>query len=353
MRNFFCTGILMPSHEQPTVAIVILNWNGLSHLQRFLPSVLASTYAQAQVVLADNASSDASVECVQENFPSVRIIRNAVNGGYTGGYNEALKNVEADIFVLLNNDVEVEPGWIEPVVKKMLENEKAGICQPKIRSLNEPSKFEYAGACGGWIDRNFYPFARGRIFDQCEEDAGQYDEPQQCFWASGAALFIKSDLYKKLGGLDESFFAHMEEIDLCWRAQKLGYEVWCIPQSVVYHLGGGTLPKSDRKVYLNYRNNLIMAYKNLSPGERFWKVPLRMSLDAIAVLQSFTGKEPLFKPVLKAHLAFYKWIFRDQKRSLFTSQQQGADIKGVYKGSVVFDYFVRRKRRFSEIVKSR
>ena len=249
----------------PSVAIVILNFNGRNYLEKFLPSVIASTYPNKRIIVADNASSDDSIAFIQNNFPSVEIIALDKNYGFAGGYNEALSKIESDYYILLNSDVEVTPGWIEDMITLMEADKNIAACQPKILSFYNKNYFEHAGACGGWIDALGYAFARGRIFDICEEDKGQYNTNQKVFWATGAALCIRAKCFHEMGGFDAHLFAHMEEIDLCWRLQRKGYAVYCCPSSVVYHVGGGTLPKTNsRKTYLNFRNNLIILFKNLS-----------------------------------------------------------------------------------------
>lgn len=227
----------------PSVAIVILNWNGKDYLNKFLPFLLASTYSNARVIVADNASTDGSVDFIQQHFPGVEIINHPFNKGFAKGYNKALQKIESDYYVLLNSDVEVTPGWIEPVIALMETDKKIAACQPKVLAYDNRHLFEYAGASGGWIDSLGYPFSRGRVFDELEEDKGQYDDAVPCFWASGAALFVRAEAYHEMGGLDEYFFAHQEEIDFCWRLQLAGYKVFVQPASVVYHIGGGTLPK--------------------------------------------------------------------------------------------------------------
>ncbi len=245
-------------------AVVILNWNGKKFLEEFLPSVIKYSSDAADIIVADNASEDDSVDFLKKNFPQVKIILNEQNYGFAEGYNKALSKVEAKYYILLNSDIEVSKDWIEPVISCMEKDEKIGACQPKIRSLHEPEMFEYAGASGGFIDKLGYPFCRGRLFHTLEKDNGQYDDKKEVFWATGACLFVRSDLYNKLGGLDSDFFAHMEEIDYCWRLKNYGYKVYVCPESIVYHVGGGTLPKAPYcKTYLNFRNNLTLLYKNL------------------------------------------------------------------------------------------
>lgn len=336
---------------KPTVAIVILNYNGRHYLEQFLPSVFSSTYSNYQVFVADNASTDDSLSFLQEWFPAVQIIRLAQNYGFAKGYNKALGQVKADYYVLLNSDVEVEPSWIEPVIELMEASERVGACQPKILMYQDRGRFEYAGAAGGWLDALGYPFARGRIFDYCERDRGQYDTPEPVFWASGAALFVRAALFHQLGGLDESFFAHQEEIDFCWRLQLAGWRVMACPASQVYHVGGGTLPKgNERKVLLNFRNNLIMLTKNLPPAEAFWKISVRILLDAVSAWKSlFDGEATYFIAIAEAHWGFAKWFFGKRKGSVFPARR-GRVRDGWYSGSIVWKHFVNGKKRFSDVV---
>lgn len=268
------------------VSVVILNWNGEDMLRRFLPSVVASvSQGMGEVCVADNASTDASCELVEKEFPSVRLIRLDRNYGFADGYNQALKQVEADYVVLLNSDVEVSDGWLEPMIAYMDEHPKVAGCQPKLLSYRQRDHFEYAGASGGFIDRYGYPFCRGRIFEEVEEDKGQYDEVIPVFWATGAALMVRLEVYRKVGGLDGRFFAHMEEIDLCWRLRSRGYKLVCLPCSKVYHVGGATLKKENpHKTFLNFRNNLLMLYKNLPEHELVSVMRVRNCLDYLAVL---------------------------------------------------------------------
>ena len=254
------------------VAVVILNWNGQSFLEKFLPNVIK--YSQeVQIIVADNQSSDNSVAFLKDKFPEVSIIINPSNDAFAKGYNLALKQVQAEYYVLLNSDVEVTENWIEPIVSLMQSNPKIAACQPKILDYNQPSKFEYAGASGGFIDKYGYPFCRGRIFNVLEEDKGQYDSSMEVFWATGACMFVRSDAFWKVGGFDDDYFAHMEEIDVCWRMKNIGYQIFIEPKSKVYHVGGGTLNKlSPRKTFLNFRNNLITLTKNASPRFLFFKI---------------------------------------------------------------------------------
>ncbi len=336
--------------EQPVVAVVILNYNGRMHLQKFLPSVIASTYTQLRIIVADNGSSDDSVSYITQNFPTIEIITHSVNEGFAGGYNWALQEVEASYYVLLNSDVCVSPGWIEPVINILLNDHTIAACQPKILSFHQPHLFEYAGAAGGWIDTLGYPFSRGRVFDVCEEDQSQYDDVQPLFWASGAAMFVRAKVFHELGGFDASFFAHQEEIDLCWRMQLAGYKIMACPSSTVYHLGAGTLPRGGRKVYLNFRNNLFMLLKNLPFHEKVWKIPLRFSLDAISAWKGlFSGDTAFFIAIFQAHLAVMKSFFSTRHLSKNPPKSM-VSLQGVYGGSVVWHYFVRKHTRFMEIV---
>lgn len=335
----------------PLVAIVILNWNGRIYLERFLPSVLSSTYDNLKVVVVDNASTDDSMLFLNNSYPQVQIVSLDVNFGFAKGYNEGLKQVKADYYVLLNSDVEVEKNWVEPVITLMQSNKRIAACQPKLLQFKNRNFFEYAGAAGGWLDYLGYPLARGRIFDICEEDKGQYDEAEPIFWASGAAMFVRASIYHDLGGLDEYFFAHQEEIDICWRMQLAGYKIFACPQSVVYHVGGGTLPKGNsKKVFLNFRNNLIMMAKNLPPGEAFLKIWYRFFLDAVSAVKSlFAGEGTYFVAVIKAHFAFLYWVFFVEKKRMPLDKKR--KLHGYLRKSVVWSHFIMGKKRFDEIVK--
>lgn len=336
----------------PSVAVVILNWNGKKFLRDFLPSVCASEYPGLRIYVADNASTDDSVAVVEKEFPGVELIRLQENAGFAGGYNLALAGVGADYYVLLNQDVEVDKDWIRPVIRLMEADQRIAACQPKIRSWLHRECFEYAGAAGGWLDRWGFPFCRGRLFDTLEKDTGQYDAPQQVFWASGAALFVRARCYHEAGGFDPFFFAHMEEIDLCWRLQRLGYQVWCCPQSVVYHVGGGSLPRGNpRKLLLNFRNNLIMLHKNLHGSQRSRTLLVRKLLDGAAALKgALEGRPSEIGVVLGAHRAYYRWV-RQQKKAGGTSMPplRLRQMAGIYPGSVAWQYFVRRRKTFSSL----
>jgi GT2 family glycosyltransferase len=333
----------------PGVAVVILNWNGKHFLQRFLPAVQKAA-GNYELIIADNGSTDDSVSWLRKTYPSVRVILLGQNFGFAKGYNEALKQVSADYYVLLNSDVAVGPGWTDPIVALMEGDKSIGACQPKILMENNHDLFEYAGAAGGWIDMFGYPFARGRVFDDCEEDRGQYNDTAAVFWASGAAMFVRATAYHACTGLDEYFFAHMEEIDLCWRLQLAGFQVMVCPESVVYHVGGGTLPKGNRrKVYLNFRNNLIMLAKNLPFRQLWWVLPCRLALDAIAAWKNLlSGDAGFFATVVKAHIAFVGWCIFKRHRPVAPATK--ASLRGWLNSSIVWAYFVRKKRKFSEIV---
>ena len=340
-------------NEAPLVAVVILNWNGKKFLEQFLNSVIASTYSNFQVIVADNGSTDDSVSFLRKSFQDIRVIELTQNFGFTKGYNEALKQVQADYYVLLNSDVEVMAGWIDPMVKLLEQDPLIAACQPKLLSYHERNKFEYAGAAGGWIDNYGYPFSKGRVFEYCEVDQGQYQQTEPIFWASGAALFIRARLFHQVNGFDEYFFAHQEEIDLCWRLQLAGYKIYSCPEAVVYHVGGGTLPRGNsRKTYLNFRNNLVMLAKNLPFTRVLWVIPIRIMLDAIAALKSlFTGDAGNWWAILKAHLGFIKWIFSTKGVAVHKGKKQ--DIRyGWLKRSVVWLHFIRKKNTFSEILRS-
>jgi len=330
---------------------VILNWNGVKLLEKFLPDVVKCS-SGAAIYVADNASADDSVNFISTNFPSVQIIRNKTNGGFAKGYNDALKQIDAEYYVLLNSDVEVTENWIPPIIRLFKSDPAIAACQPKVKDYNDRNKFEYAGAAGGFIDKYGYAFCRGRIFDSYEQDDGQYDNAEELFWATGASLFIKADIYWKAGGLDEDFFAHMEEIDLCWRIKNLGYKIMYCPGSTIYHLGGATLSKSNsRKTFLNFRNNLILLFKNHS--SRYFKVKMliRFIMDGIAGLKFlFTGYFGDFFAVVMAHLSFYGSFgkTRKKRKRLRQSIKMYADFP-VYGRSIVFDYFVKGKKKFTQL----
>lgn len=334
------------------IAIVILNWNGLSFLQQFLPGVIHHSSHLADIVVADNASSDASVNYLESLGDAVSIIRLDKNYGFTGGYNRALQLVEADYYLLLNSDVEVTGGWLEPLLEFMESQPSAAACQPKVRSFRDRHLLEHAGGAGGFIDYLGYPFCRGRIINTLEEDRGQYNNTMPVFWATGACMLIRSTDYHAQKGFDELFFAHMEEIDLCWRLQQSGKEVYVVPSSTVYHVGGGTLPKNNpRKTYFNFRNNLLMLYKNL-PGHRLlWLIPVRLLLDGIAGIKFlFDGDYRDTLAVLRAHFSFYRIAFF--KPGFRWNQQRKLKrhaSRGIYLHSIVKAYYLKKQHYFSDL----
>ncbi|MEI6433516.1 MAG: glycosyltransferase family 2 protein [Bacteroidota bacterium] len=334
------------------IAVVILNWNGVKFLRQFLPALIRYSKDVAEIIVADNASTDDSVQFLHATYPELRIVQNPDNGGFAKGYNVALNQVEADYYVLLNSDIEVTENWIMPVISQMEENPAVAACQPKIRSFHEPQKFEYAGAAGGFIDKYGYPFCRGRIFQSIEEDLGQYNDACEVFWATGACMFVKAKLFHKMGGFDEDFFAHMEEIDFCWRLRNNGYRIMYCPLSTVYHIGGGTLPKvSWRKTYLNFRNNFYLLYKNL-PEDRLVKVfAVRLLLDGIAAVKFlFSAGFKDFWAVTRAHFSFYRSYRKTmQKRK---SLKHGS-MAYVYGKNIVSEYYLRGKRTFTQLNKER
>ena len=334
------------------VAVVILNWNGKSFLEKFLPQVMMYNAPYSEVIVADNASTDDSISFLQQHYPNVTIVRNSMNGGFAKGYNDALKHVKADHYVLLNSDVEVTPRWIEPVIELMQSDASIAACQPKIRAYNDREYFEYAGAAGGFIDKYTYPFCRGRIFDTYEKDEGQYDDVREIFWATGACLFIRADVFHKATGFDEDFFAHMEEIDLCWRIKNMGYKIMYCPHSTVFHVGGGTLAKtSPRKTYLNFRNNLLLMTKNHDPGFFVIKLLMRMVLDGVAGMKFLlSGDFSHFNAVLKAHFSFYGMFGKTmKKRRALQKQVKQYTTTAVYRRSIVVDYYLRGKKKFSDL----
>ncbi|HNV81480.1 MAG: glycosyltransferase family 2 protein [Tenuifilaceae bacterium] len=333
-----------------SIAIVILNWNGKHYLEQFLHRVvqhsILSTH-RVEVVVADNGSNDGSVAWLKNQMPAIRIIEFDKNHGFAGGYNLALKQIDADYYLLLNSDIKVEEGWLQPLVNFMDANPMAAACSPKILSFHEPEKFEYAGAAGGFIDLYGYPFCRGRILSTIEKDEGQYDEAAEVFWASGACLLINAKTYWEAGGFDPDFFAHMEEIDLCWRLKRLGYSVWCIPQSKVFHVGGGTLPNnSPRKVYLNHRNNLVMLLKNLDRKKLFSTMAVRYSLDIASVFGYALGGKPQFSwAVVRAHLYVIRRTIGIIKKRRAIKEPKIA----IYPYSIVWQYFIKRRRVYSQL----
>jgi len=337
----------------PKIAIVILNWNGARLLSQFLPSVIQFSKGDStDIIVADNGSTDESLSILRNNFPEVKIIDLKQNFGFARGYNEALKLVEADYFVILNSDVEVTAGWLQSPIRLMESDKKIAAVQPKILSFHQKTQFEYAGAAGGFIDRFGYPFCRGRIFNEIETDNGQYDNITDIFWATGACIFVRSDLFREVGGFDADFWAHMEEIDLCWRLKNKGYRIVFTPESVVYHLGGGTLSYDNpQKLYLNFRNNLWLLYKNLPSNQLFYILSVRMILDAVAAFKllaefNFNG----IRSVMKAHYHFYRSLPQlNRKRKQAQLNGDILPITGKLIKSIVFQFYIRKRNRFSEI----
>lgn len=338
----------------PSVTIVILNWNGRHWLEAFLPSVLQTEYPRQEVLVVDNASTDDSCAWLRSNYPDVRLLELDQNYGFAEGNNRALPHVHTPYFVLLNSDVEVPPGWLRPLVDWMETHPGVAAMQPKIRAYHQRDHFEYAGAAGGFIDRLGYPFCRGRIFDTLEADEGQYDTPQQIFWATGACLMLRKVMIDRVGLFDGRFFAHMEEIDLCWRLVNRGYEVWCQPASVVYHVGGGTLPQSNpRKTFLNVRNSLAMLHKNLPGGRVFPHILARLLLDGVWSLRLALARDwASIGAIFQAHWAYLGHLgtWRKARRELFPPPPRQWPEPGIWSGSVVWAYFVRGKKRWSALM---
>lgn len=341
------------------VSVVILNWNGADMLRRFLPSVVKFSFIedeQVEIVVADNGSEDDSVSVVREEFPSVRVVELGENYGFAEGYNKALDKLDAEYAVLLNSDVEVTEDWLCAPVRFLNMHQNVAACQPKILSLRAREKegvdvFEYAGAAGGYIDRWGYPFCRGRIFSTVERDEGQYDKLAPIFWASGAALFVRLNVFREMGGLDARFFAHMEEIDFCWRLRSRGYSVVCVPESKVYHLGAATLEPGPRKVYLNFRNNLMMLYKNLPEYELRKVLMFRAVADRLAALKfRLEGKSDCAEQVMKARADFRrarKDYTLERARNLVYGNNE--DIQQRVPFSIVWRFFARRQKTFGEL----
>ncbi|SHI84141.1 Glycosyltransferase, GT2 family [Hymenobacter daecheongensis DSM 21074] len=343
---------MLPANYPLTdVAVVILNWNGAALLRQFLPAVLACSDG-ARIIVADNASTDESVQVLAQEFPTVEVLRHTENLGFCEGYNQALRQLEAKYYMLLNSDVAVTPGWLRPLRQLLEERPAVAACQPKIRAHADPTMFEYAGAGGGYLDRLGYPFCRGRLFDTLEKDLGQYDDARPVAWATGACMLVRAEAWHALGGLETAFFAHMEEIDLCWRLWNAGREVWYHGGSTVYHVGGGTLHKSNpRKTYLNFRNGLALVYKNVHSQELWGIMATRVALDWVAALRFLSqGNTADAKAIARAHRDFLRKLsyWRQRRRAaphkLLTRQRPG-----VYDGSLVWAYFAKEIRAFSQL----
>lgn len=329
------------------IVVVILNYNGKDFLQKFLPGVLEKSQ-DAKIVVADNGSSDDSISMMQSEFPKVKLLQNDKNRGFAGGYNWALNQIDAAYYVLLNSDVEVSNNWLVPLVELMDSDENIAACQPKILAYDEKSRFEYAGASGGYIDKLGYPFCRGRVFETLEQDQDQYNDAHEVFWATGACMMVRASVYHQLNGLDADFFAHMEEIDFCWRAKNAGFKIMVQPNSSVFHVGGGTLPKSSpRKTYLNFRNNFMMLYKNL-PSKQLKKVLFtRLVLDGLAGIKFLLGGH--FQDVtaiIKAHFYFYSHLGALKEKRAQLKQQK---ISCIYQKSLVSEYYLNGKKHFSDL----
>lgn len=334
-----------------SVAIVILNYNGKNYLEQFLP--VTKKYSKPHTIhVVDNKSIDDSVAYLTESHPDIKLLLFSENYGYSGGYKKALEQIVADYYILLNSDIEVTENWIDPILTIMERDSAIAACQPKVLSFNNKDMFEYAGAAGGFIDRLGYPFCRGRIFESTEKDYGQYDDSGEVFWATGACLFLRSNAYHKAGGLDEDYFAHMEEIDLCWRFKKMGFKNFYCSESKIYHIGGGTLHKTNpHKTYLNFKNSLITLYKNSSLRQLFWKMPLRLGLDVMAAIRYLTlSSRGNFQAVIKAQYSFWRHISKHEiKRKKVVDLSKVNKLSAMFPGSIVVAYFFKNDRKFSRL----
>lgn len=337
----------------PGFSIIIVTWNALHHLKEFLPSVAATDYEHFEIIIADNASDDGSAEWVNSNFPDVKIVSLDKNYGYCGGNNRAVPFAENDILIFLNNDVRVEKNWLREIAA-VFDEQKTAAAQPKIKTHTEPDKFEYAGAAGGFIDKYGYPFCRGRIFDTVETDGGQYDDEREIFWASGAALAVRRELFIETGGFDEDYEFHMEEIDLCWRLQNRGWIIKYCPKSVVYHLGGGSLPMhSPRKVYYNFRNSLFTLWKNYSPFSLITRFLPRLILDIVAAYRSLlTGNFREFEAIARAHIDFVREFpkVHQKRKTELKHRTIDTDPATIIQKNIVFAYFLYGKKTFSDLM---
>lgn len=335
------------------IAVVILNWNGAKMLQQFLPSVIKYTNNElAEIIVADNGSTDDSLNVLEKEFPDIKVIKFEKNYGFTGGYNKALALCDHKYFVLLNSDIEVTPNWVDILYKEMEADNQVAACQPKLLAYHDKNSFEYAGAAGGFIDKYGYPFCRGRILSTVEKDEGQYDTPANIQWATGACLMIQSSIYKKLGGLDDNFFAHMEEIDLCWRAKNEGYKIMVYPESKIYHVGGGTLPNnSPRKLFLNYRNNLLLLYKNLPKSKLKSTLRKRFRFDMMSAgMYAMKFQFSFMVQVFKARKAYKKL------KPLYAEVRQKSNEhipdqfpKEIYGKSIIWQYFLKGRKKYSQL----
>jgi len=328
-------------------AIVILNWNGQKLLEQFLPSIVNFSSEEASIYVADNASTDSSIKFIKEFYPSIQIIENAVNGGYAKGYNDALQQVDADIYCLLNSDIEVTENWLTPVIDLFKKEENTAIIQPKLLDFKEKTKFEYAGAAGGFVDLFGYPYCRGRVFNHLETDTGQFNDVTNIFWASGACLFIRSKVYHKLNGFDEDYFAHQEEIDLCWRIQNEGYTIKYVGASTVYHVGGATLQETNpHKTFLNFRNSLLNVVKNVPRQWFLFVIFSRLVLDGIAGVKFMIELRPIHTwAIVKAHFSFYRNF------NTFLKKRKRLQKKSDYNlhTSIVWQYFFLKRKKFKNL----
>ena len=331
------------------IAVVILNWNGKLFLTQFLPSVLQFS-DQAEIIVADNASTDDSIAYLEAHFHTVKILSLDHNYGFAGGYNQALQQVDSEYYVLLNSDVEVTAQWLSPMLALLEKDPSIVACQPKIKAYNNKNYFEYAGAAGGFLDKYGYPFCQGRIFDTVEKDTNQYHESKEIFWASGAALFIRAKAYHEIGGLDDFYFAHMEEIDLCWRLKNQGHKIMYCPTSTVYHVGGGTLNKiNPQKTFLNFRNSLLTLHKNLAKKGRLSKIVVRLCLDALAAVKFLVDGKPTHAwAIIRAHFSFYGAISQNKNKR---NQVNNTNLKGMINVSIVKEYFINKKSTFDKLLK--
>jgi len=334
------------------VAVVLLSYNSREYLEKFIPFVLKTDYPDYKLIIVDNASTDDTQDFLKMKYPDVDILKIEVNRGFTNGFVESLSCIKAKYYALLTSDVEVAPNWLTPLVKAMDEDEALGACQPKIKAFNERDAFEYAGACGGYMDKFGYMFCRGRIFDTVEKDEGQYDTPKEVFWASGAVFLIRSKAYHEVGGFDNDLYAHMEEIDLCWKMLRIGYKVKAIPASEVFHVGGSViLYGSPEKTFRNYRNNLVLLTKHLPFSRLVWMLPWRLILDLISALQAMiAGKNKESDAIFKAHGDYFKhWGLWLNKRNEIEERVPYHKIKGIYRKSIVWQYFVNGIKKFSHL----
>jgi GT2 family glycosyltransferase len=346
--------LLISNMIKTRTAVVILNWNGENFLQQFLPTIIQRTNIEGvSIVVVDNGSTDNSVEILKNKFSEIHLIQFDKNYGFTGGYNKAFKHIDCEHFLLLNSDIEVTNNWLQPLISFLDNNPQCAACTPKLKAFHNREYFEYAGAAGGFLDKYGYPFCRGRIFDKIEKDNGQYNNDCQIFWGSGAALLVRSSVFRAVGGFDEMFFAHMEEIDLCWRMQNIGYTINYIAQSTVYHIGGGTLPQGNpKKTFLNFRNSLFLLFKNLPAYLIIPKIFSRMILDGIAALWALLkGNRSDFVAIFKAHISFYRYLpyYISWRKS--NKAKRLIPVNVVYNKSIVYQHFAKKKTKFTDLYK--